>query len=513
MSRVYNSVKNVSISLIEQVVSTLVLFLTRTIFIYCLGKTYLGLSGLFSDILTLLSLADLGFGTAIVYSMYKPMANNDFAEVNALLIIYKKIYYIVGCLMTLIGLALTPYLKYVISDMPNIPEINIIYILYLLNTTTSYFFSYKKCLLMVDQKAYIISLIQLIVNIIQNILQIVILLLFHNFLLYLGIQISCTLLNNIVQAIIVNRRYTFILTCKKKKLSQNKKEEIIKNVSSMFLSKVSSVIVTSTDNILISKYVSTIVLGLYSNYVLFVNLIRMVFTRVFEGITGSLGNLLALESNTKAYFIFKRMWFANFWLISFCSITLYIVINPFVEIWLGESFLLYNEVVFLICFNMYMRFIRNTQLSYIDAYGLYWNIKWKAIIEASINLGASIFFLKFWDLGIIGVLLGTTVSNFLTNFWYEPYIVYKYCLKQSVMRYFITFIKYIVITFTTAFGIQLIISTIKIENQVMIFIVDLLICVVGINILYVTIFRNTDEFKYYCQLGKNLIEKISGRGK
>lgn len=507
MSRVYNSVKNVSISLIEQIISTLTLFLTRTVFIYCLGKTYLGLSGLFSDVLTLLSLADLGFGTAIIYSMYKPMANKNFREINALLLLYKKIYYIVGSLMTIIGLALTPYLRYIISDMPTIPEINLIYILYLLNTTTSYFFSYKKCLLMVDQKAYIISLIQLIINLLQNSLQIIMLLLFRNFLLYLCIQIGCTLLNNVVQALIVNKKYAFILTCKKEKLSKTKKKEIIKNVSSMFLSKVSSVIVTSTDNILISKYVSTIMLGLYSNYVLFVNLIRMVFTRIFEGITGSLGNLLAIESKQKAAAVFKRVWFANFWLISFCSITLYIVINPFIKIWLGESFLLDNKVVVLICFNMYMRFIRNTQLSYIDTYGLYWNIRWKAIMEAVINLTASLFFLKVLKLGIIGVLLGTAVSNFMTNFWYEPYVVFKYCLKESVVLYFVTFIKYISITIIVAFGFQAITSKIIFDSKLVVFVIDFFICIIGINLIYILIFKNTDEFKYYFQLGKNFFNK------
>ena len=162
--------------------------------------------------------------------------------------------------------------------------------------------------------------------------------------------------------------------------------------SAMFRSKISSVVVTSTSNIMISKFVSTVILGYYSNYLLFVNLVRTVITKIFEAITGSLGNFVAVKTKEESKETFERLWFANYWLIAFCSVCFFILINPFIEIWIGKKFLLNEGIVFLIAFNLYMRYIRNTQLAYIDTYGLYWNIKIKCIAEAGINLGVSLLF-------------------------------------------------------------------------------------------------------------------------
>ena len=268
-SRTSKSIRNTIVALCEQGVYNIMSFLCRTVFIYTLGKTYLGFSGLFSDILTLLSLAELGVGTAILYSMYKPAATGDHRRVAALLNLYKKVYNTIGILITIIGLCLTPFWGFLISDIPDMPEIPIIYLLYLLNTTASYFFVYKKSILITDQKSYISSLIYISTTTAQNILQIVFLLLTHNFIVYLIIQVVCTMANNIAISIYVDRHYSYLKEYKNEQLDKESKVAIYNNVKAMFVSKLSSAVVTSTDNLLISKFVSTIVLGLYSNYTLF----------------------------------------------------------------------------------------------------------------------------------------------------------------------------------------------------------------------------------------------------
>ena len=219
-SRTHNMIKSSTFGLIYQMIYSFMYFAVRTVFIYELGKTYLGLNGLFSDILTLLSLAELGFGTATVYFMYKPYAEQDERAVAALLTLYGKVYKVIGIAITVIGVALTPFLNFVISDMPDIPEIGVIYILYLLNTTLSYFWIYKKSILMVDQKMHISYAIQSLFITLQYIVQIIVLVVLKNYLLYLLIQVLCTVLSNMVISIYVERKYTFLKEYKKEKNSK-----------------------------------------------------------------------------------------------------------------------------------------------------------------------------------------------------------------------------------------------------------------------------------------------------
>lgn len=502
-SRTYNSLKNISISMIEQIVSTILIFVTRTVFIHVLGETYLGLNGLFCNILSLLSLSDLGVGTAILYSMYKPKANEDYAKVLALLGMYKKIYCCVGIAMTFFGLAIMPFLGWFVSDVQDISLkfLAIIYFLYLINTTITYFFSYKKSILIIEQDNHIISISQLFICIIQNISQIAILLVLKSFLFYLVLQIGCTLLNNIWISNYVNRHYEYL---KKNPcvLDKNTLLELKHNILAMFLSKVSSVVVTSTDNLLISKFVSTIILGYYSNYVLIINMLRMIFTKIFEALAGSIGNAVALKSKKEIRKVFKQIFFANYWLISMTTICLYILLNPFIDLWIGSSYLLNQSIVFLLCLNFYMRFIRNTQLAFIDAFGLYWEIRWKSIVETIINLIVSLILLVNFRLGIQGVLLGTFVSNLFTNFWYEPYLIYVYQFEINVKEYFVEFGIYIIHTLCVGTIVYFL------SQSTPYFFMKTLICLFVINAIYIILYGKNEMFIQYKKILYELLKKI-----
>ena len=286
-SRTERSIINTGTAVVELIIYNVLSFICRTVFIARLGKTYLGFSGLFSDILTLLSLAEMGFGTAIVFFMYKPAAEKDDRKVAALLGLYRKIYTGLGLGMTAVGLCLIPLLPYLIRDIPNLPELPLIYVLYLLNTTSSYFFVYKKSLLIVDQRNDVVSIISIISNLLMNVCQIVGLLLLKSYILYLVVQLLSTVIGNLMISIYVDRHYPFLKIYKKAGVDRKTRDAIVRNVKALFASKLSSALVTSTDNLLISKFVSTVVLGLYSNYTLFTTMLRTVLTRLFDAITGS----------------------------------------------------------------------------------------------------------------------------------------------------------------------------------------------------------------------------------
>lgn len=499
-SRTSKAMKNTAIALSEQIVFNVLTFLCRTVFIYTLGKTYLGFSGLFNDILALLSLAEMGIGTAILYSMYEPAARGDHYKVAALLNLYKKIYNSIGIIITIVGLLLTPFLDFFISDIPDLKEIPLIYILYLLKTTTSYFFVYKKSILIVDQKSWIASLIYIITTTAQNVLQIVFLLVTHNFIVYLVIQVAQSLINNWLISHYVDKHYPWLEDFKTATLQKTEKTLIFRNVKAMFFSKVSSAVVTSTDNILISKFVSTVILGLYSNYTLFTTMFKTIVSKIFEALTGSIGNLTAVENPKVVYKRFREIWFLNYLIVSFFAGGLFILINPFIELWIGDSYLLELDVVLIICVNLYMRLIRNTFLTFLDVYGMFEELKIKCVAEALINIVASLGLLIVFDMGIYGILLGTFMSNILTNFWYEPYLLFRKKFDVSIVVYFRLFLIYTMTTvLITGLAYWISVNMFFIGGWIG-FAIKLVCICLFIIVMHIVLFHRCEEFKYVQQL-------------
>lgn len=494
-SRLKKSARNLSATAIEQVSYTLISFICRTVFIYTLGSEYLGYSGLFGDVLSLLSLGELGIGTAITYFMYKPMALHDNIKISALLNYYKNIYRKIGIAMTGAGLLLVPFLDFFVSGIVVTDELVTIYVLYLLNTTISYFFSYRNSILVTDQKSYISSFIFTCVNLLQNTLQMIFLLVTKNFIVYLIIQICGTYLNNYIMAYYVGKHYPFIVNDNKSKIDNNLKYKIKRNIKAIFLSRVSSVIVTSTDNILISKFVSTIVLGVYSNYVLFVGVGRTLMTKIFQALTGSVGNMIAKSSLEHIYEVYKKVWFINFWLIAVISGLFFILINQFIQLWAGEEYLLSTSIVLLIAVNMYFRFIRNTFLLLQDTMGLFKEMQNKSIAEAVINLSASLFFVMYFETGLEGILLGTFISNITTNFWYEPWVIYKK-IHAPYREYITTFIKYLVAA-VSSIVVAWLVTNFLILSTWLDFFLQLCISFLVINLFLTLIFYRSNEFLYF----------------
>ena len=323
--------------------------------------------------------------------------------------------------------------------------------------------------------------------------------------MYLIIQIISTLSNNIIISIYVNRHYAYLKEYKNEQLDGESKITIYSNVKAMFVSKFSSAIVTSTDNLLISKFVSTIVLGLYSNYTLFTTMLRTVVSKIFEALTGSIGNLVALENEEKVYKAFRKIWFVNFWLVSFFCAALFALVNPFIKLWIGESYLLDPKVVFIICLNLYMRLIRNTFLTFNDTYGMFKQLKPKSIAEAIINLVVSLAFVVPMKMGIYGVLLGTFVSNITTNFWYEPYLLYTKKFHVPMLKYFVLFAKYIGLTIISA-GCSYWICNYGILFDGWIgFVLKAMVVCIFINLLYLMVFVRSDEFKYLLKIIKTKV--------
>lgn len=493
MSRTTNSIKNIKYSFIGQVLNLLASFAMRMVFVRTLSKEYLGLDGLFSNILSILSLAELGVGSAIVYSIYKPLAENDDSKLKGLMNLYKKAYISIGILILIIGIALTPFLGYFIIDMPNIAYINMIYIIYVFNSASTYFFSYKRSFLIADQKKYIDSYYHYLFYFMRIIIQIILLLFTKNFLLYLGIQVLSTLIENTTISNKIDKLYPFLKGKGNEKISQDEKRTIIRNAKAMMFHKLGSVIVMGTDNLLISKFVGLIEVGLYSNYILITSALNQIFSTLFQSMTASIGNLGVTESNEKNIFVFNCIDFFGFWIYAFATICLIILFNPFINLWLGGDYLFSNDIILLIVINFYLTGRRKSVLTFRDAQGLFWYDRYKPLLESIINLIASIILVNF--MGIKGVILGTIVSTLATCFWIEPYVLYKYGFKSSAKKYFIKYIIWTFIFIVVGYITWIISSAIS-DYTILGFTMKIILCATIPNMMFLIIFWKSREFQY-----------------
>lgn len=432
--RVKSSLQNIGTGLIGQVVTLGINFLNRTVFIYVLGATYLGVSSLFGNILSILAFAELGFGQAMTFALYKPLANKDYDKVDELMTLYKRVCHWLFWIITGLGLALFPFLHLFVNDMNAVPHLRLYYLMYLASTATTYLFSYKATLLFADQKNYISTTISIIGTILTCAIQITALVTTANFTLYLALQIICGVGINYAVARKADSLYPFLRKKVHGKLPTEEVSTIKKNVKALAIYKIGTLSLNSTDSIIISKFVSLISVGFYSNYALLATSVSGFLTTVFGNITGSIGNLNATETVERKLFIFKVLDLATYWFYGVVAIVLFNCMTPFIVTWVGDGYVLPVAVSVMISLNAYVGGMLYSPFNYRQSMGLFTQGKMRPVISAVLNIAFSIPFAIYW--GVAGVLLGTLVTRLTTNAWFDPYIVFRRGLGLSPWIYF-----------------------------------------------------------------------------
>lgn len=496
-----SSAKNLVVALIGQAFGLIISFIARIIFVKFLSDEYLGLNGLFTNLLTMLSLVELGVGSALVYSLYKPLADGDNEKVKSLMDLYRKAYNIIGGVVLIIGILFIPFYRYLISEVPSISHLDFIYILFVLNTAISYFYSYKRSLIICDQKRYIATIYRYVFYFLLNVFQIIVLFLTHNYILYLITQVVFTWLENICISIKADRMYPYLKDKNIKKLDKKELNTISKNVRAMLFHKIGGVVVNSTDNILISKLVGLIAVGMYSNYYLITSALDTITAQFFNAITASVGNLGACTNSKKVKETFNTTFFLNYLIYGVITVCLLILFNPFIEVWLGKKYLFDFGVVLVITICFYLKGIRKTCLTFKDALGLFWQDRYKPIIESIINLVASIILgIKY---GILGIFMGTIISTVTTSLWIEPYVLYKYYFKENIIDYLYRFIKYTLVVVLTYLIVQKIVILISINGILGLLIKGVVSLILSILIMTI-VFIKTNEIKHMKKIFKDI---------
>lgn len=422
--------KNTTVGVIAQLIFSLSELITYTAFVNYMSDQYLGARGLFTSILSFLSLAELGIGTVLVYSMYKPIAENDEHKLMALTQFYRRAYNLIGIMIFGIGICLAPFLSFFIENMDSVPNATLIYVLYLLNSALSYVMVYKQSILNADQRNYVINIISAVVSIVQCIAQVIVLIFTHNFFAFLSIQIVITLAKNIIISHRAEVMYPFLKSKEKVQLSKEDKRGIYKNIFAMFNHRVGATVLSSTDNLLISKFIGLTFCGFYNTFKMIVNVINSFLNQFFNSMMSSVGNMTVSESKEISYRTFKYLHFLSFWVYTFFTIGFIELANPVVMVWFNnEKYTFGFPTILMIGINFYIIGIRKVPLTFKEAMGLLWNDRFKPIIEAVLNIVISIAFIE--RMGIAGILLGTIVSMSMTSLWVEPYVLFKHGFEMS----------------------------------------------------------------------------------
>lgn len=503
MSRTENSMRNAGASVAGQLFNNLIRFACRTVFIHTLGKEYLGISSLYSNVLTILNISELGLGSAITYSLYRPLAEHDIAAIQSLMAFFKKAYRVIGLTIFGLGLCLIPVLPKLMSGVTDQVNIYAYYLLYLTQTAVSYLcFAYKATLLVADQKTYMRDGIFCIVQICVNVVQMLILLIGPSFFAYTVAAIAGNGIQNLAVAYIVDQRYPY-LRQRAKTLSRKLRRDVFSRVYATALYQISTAIGIATDNIIISAYVSVVAAGMYDNYYIIIAMVQKFMTDVFRSFASSLGNLYLLEGRARNEFIFRCLNLLNQWIVAVCSVGFLTLFQPFITLWIGPEYRLPTSTLFVIVLNFATNYLQNIVQLCKDASGLFVQGKYRAVATVLLNLALSLWLVR--RLEIAGVLLGSIISRMMTTWWYDAWLLYRRGFGKSPAGYYLESI----LTLGVILIAYALMSLVPVAGTTWGWLILRgVICVMMINGIYLLIYGKSKEFRCLLRKAGELRQKI-----
>lgn len=505
INRTKNASRNIIWGFIEKIASVLLPFVTRSVLIHTLGAEYLGLSSLFVSILSVLSISELGFGSAIVFSMYKPIAEDDNETLCALLNIYRKVYHWIGTIILVIGLILTPFIpKLINGDVPGDINIFILYFVYLLNTVISYYlYAYKAALFSAHQRNDLSSKTMATVNLISNILKIVVLLVFKNYYVYVLVIPLATIITNFANAYLAKKYYPNIIC--KGDISKEVKDEIKKRILGLVSFKIYNVIFASVDTIVISSFLGLVPLAIYNNYYYIQTSIIGFLTIITSSITAGVGNKMITNSIDDNYKDFKNFAFLNGWICSWCAVCMLCLYQHFMQWWMGEDLLFTFDTMVLMVLYFLLPRITTMSYTYREAAGLWWEDRFRPLVATVVNLVANLILVQV--IGMNGVIISTLICTIFINVPWGTTILFKNYFKRSLLEYFGQIIYYVFITVIA--GILTLCVCELLPNMGFGFmIVKGMICVIIPNIIFLLCYHKMPEFQYAKQLMSRILKKL-----
>lgn len=495
MNRTKNVILNFAWGILSKFSTSIFSFASRTVFIYVLGTNYLGINGLYSEILAFLSLAELGFGASMVFLMYKPVAENDIENISQLLEFYKTSYRLIALAILMLGLCIVPFLDNIVKEVEwiSINELRIYFLFFLFNTVVGYFIAYRYTYINALQKQYIVTNIDSIVTNISYILQIATLFLFKSFLFYLLINSFVLFCSRIVIVIFLNRKFPIFKKKSKQKLDKKTKSKIFKEVRGMSVHSFSNAAVYSTDNILISSMISQGVnlVGLIANYTLIINSVTGFINILVNSFMSGIGNLIATTDNNKIQNTFNQLYLIFFWIYGFSSIALWLLVPPFINLWIGSDKLIDDLAFILIIVNYYLNGQFIAYSIFRIAKGNFNKDKWVTLLQAVTNLIISVLCAKV--LGLVGIYIGTITSR-LVVLILNPVITYRFIFNNSPLIYYKKLFRYFMYFIIAAIISKCCVSKILTEITYIRLFFSSITIIITVNLVFFLFTKKTKEF-------------------
>ena len=496
MGRVKRAAKNIAVGYISNMATAILGFVLRTVFIMRLSDTLLGVNSLYSNILSMLSLAELGIGTAMNYSLYGPMARGEIEKIKSYMQLYKKAYRIIAAVIACVGLVIVPFLPDIVkgADYLTRTQLTVYYLIFLFNTVSTYFVSYKYSLCLAEQKDFIQTNVLMITKAVTVSLQIVIILLTSNFLLFLLTSAAVQFIQIFIVNAYLNKLYPYLKDKDVTPLDEESKKDVMTKTKALMLHKIGDTARLQTDAIIISSFINVVTVAVVDNYNMIINTISGFVNIIFNSMVTGFGNLIATESEDKQYRTFKVYRFFAVWVYGFTAVGFYLLLSPLVKIWLhDDKWVLAPVIIGTVLTDYYFKGERVALMNYKTAAGVYEPDKYLSLIQGAVNLALSIVLVI--KIGLVGVYIGTVVSGLIANIT-KPFIVYKYCFHRSAKGYFIDSFKYILVM-GLELAILIPIKTIVMRNITIVsFIIMFVIVCVIFNVVFLAFFGRTKEFRY-----------------
>ncbi|MGM9552427.1 MAG: oligosaccharide flippase family protein [Clostridia bacterium] len=502
MGRTEKSLKNAKFAILAQLVTTLLTFVSRTVMAWTVGVEAVSLNGLFTEVIAVLSLTELGVGSAIVYNLYKPLADGNQEKVCELMTLFKKVYRIIAFATLCIGTILCPFIQYMIKEIDQpIGYIRLIYMLFVLQISASYLFTYKASLLNADQKQYVVSIVNALVKIAGTVAMLAVLYITGSFILYLVANILTTITINIVTSLVADKMYPYLHEAK---LPKEESKQIFRNVKNIFIKSLSGKITNSTDNILISVLVSTITVGYYSFYAMVVSVFKQLIDQLEGSVHASVGNLFASEANDRCKAVLHRLtWIYASLGIVICT-CIYSCMETFMTVWMGEEYLLGYTVLFVICINLFMYISCKPIYIAMHMIGEFEKGRNISIIGSVVNLIVSIVLGKM--IGITGIFLGTVVT-YVIQVIMKIYYVYKLRFKESPFKYSLLWISLASVLIFSMLLSKAVCHFVTTPYLILDFIVYGIIGAVISGVTITLVYCKSDEFHYSLNLVMGFLKK------
>ena len=508
-----NAKRNIVWGIINKTINILLPFFTRTLVIYELGINYIGLGGLFTSILSTLSLAELGFDIGIVTIMYQGVAQNDERKLCALLRFIKRAYLIVGVIILTMGFVCLPFIHYLIKDLSAIPKdinVYILFIIFLANTVISYFFGgYKTCLLEAYQRQDIISNINSIAKIAFFLLQVVVLIISKNYYLYAFVTVLSSVFTNMAAYFTATKYYPNIVP--KGSVEKEEMDHLKKILSGTFLSKMGTVLSNSFDNIVISTFLGIVMLGYYSNYSYIITSIQGFVVVIYVSLQAGFGNSIALDSVEKNYNDLEKYTFGYSWILGWCSICLLYLSSPFIYVWIGEKGILPSVIVFLCVMCFYISNCFGILGTYKNAIGIWWEDRYRCLIcgiaNLVINLSLVLMLGKYGEVySLAGIVVSTIITTGFIGIPWSAKVTFDIYFKKGLKEYVLKLLFYFVVTLVNmaiCYPVMIVISKEYVSNGFLVLLLrGLVLCIIP-NLIYYVIYRRDPQFDFFVRYIRN----------